>query len=251
METDGTRSASPDRASGDSIRRSVRGRKADTRAQAEAMSLPLLQDGRIAPARLVPVGPWILDDEECIRSIRDWRERNMTMFFTQFESTREGTVQYLENLAVGDEQRILFMILDCHGSPLGHLGLLGLDESGAEVDNVMRGPQAWSGLMLAAHRALLHWCFADLGLPECTIRVFSYNTRAIALYQRVGFAPVRRIPLRREVHGTVVTHSPCAPQDSNVDYWCEQLRIGPLQSAQAHGADAAAIRPGGNPASAD
>ncbi len=80
METDGTRSASPDRASGDSIRRSVRGRKADTRAQAEAMSLPLLQDGRIAPARLVPVGPWILDDEECIRSIRDWRERNMTMF---------------------------------------------------------------------------------------------------------------------------------------------------------------------------
>jgi RimJ/RimL family protein N-acetyltransferase len=98
----------------------------------------------------------------------------------------------------------LFWIQTLKGSLIGHLGLYRFDfkKQSCEIDNVVRGRKnIMPGIMTLATKSLLNWSFSALGLKVITLRVFSDNERAMALYQRCGFKKVKDIPLKKIVKG--------------------------------------------------
>ncbi|OIQ90352.1 hypothetical protein GALL_277440 [mine drainage metagenome] len=200
--------------------------KRGTHAAARAIALTVADDTGRLIASLVPVGRWALGDASLIEQVCAWRARNMRMFLTQFASSADSTRNYLERLAIGDPRRLLFIIEGPDSVALGHIGLIELSRTSAEIDNVMRGDAPVPPrLMYLAQRRLLQWCFDALRLDYCTIRVLSYNSHAIDLYIRLGFSPRGKIHLFRDETNGLITHKPCAPQQSNVDYWCDELVI--------------------------
>lgn len=151
-----------------------------------------------AEVSLVPVGSWILNDKNLIRQMSEWRGRSMRAFHIQFDSTPGKTEGYLKDFSLGQDNRLLFMI-EVSGNFAGHIGLAGITEDTAEVDNVMRGfTNTYPGLMEASGCALADWSFSQLGLDTLFLRVLSDNHKAKALYERLGFVTTERNPLRLE-----------------------------------------------------
>lgn len=157
---------------------------------------------------LVPVCELHADDEALIAQFAAWREQSTHAFPTQFPVTLDGTRSWLRSRLLDVEDRLLFLIVDRHGRPVGHLGFASAinDERTLEVDNVVRGVDgAEPGIMSASSRALLDWAEANLAPAEIFLRVFADNDRAIGFYERLGFRRDRTIPLRREESGDSVS----------------------------------------------
>jgi len=177
----------------------------------ESQSVPI--------GRLVPVGRWILDDDETIQELAAWRQAALRMFLTQSTPTRQTSYDYLEKLCIGDQSRILFMIEDSTGSFVGHLGLANYSQDEAELDNVIRGRRGGPReLVLEAERALIRWAFSDLLVKRIYLRVLSHNFKAINLYDQLGFCTIERLSLARKTEGGFATLRACTADESNVAF---------------------------------
>jgi hypothetical protein len=175
---------------------------------------------------LVPVGEWILSDEEKIAQIQLWRQRTMRMFLTQFESTFEKTFGYLKNLSIAQEGRVFFLLYDDKHRFVGHIGIAGVDGSIGELDNLVRGVDGGHPrLVYFAEVTLLHWCFQNLGIAESDVRVISYNWLVLALHEEVGYQHVENIPLKKITKEGVVFHEPTNKDESNVKYSCTKMLL--------------------------
>jgi len=128
-------------------------------------------------------------DDEIIEKLTRWRNANRECFFTQFEATPERTRKWIISSALPATNRILFLVRDAAGSPIGNIGLCNITAISAELDNVLRGePLAIRGFMAHATSALLRWTRHQLGIRRINLHVFSDNERAIKLYEAVGFS---------------------------------------------------------------
>lgn len=129
-----------------------------------------------------------------------WRKQYEWWFPKQFNVTIEGTQRWLEKGVIDAEDRILFLIVS-NGIPIGHIGLYRFDYGAhsCELDNVLRGANGPLGVMTYVTKALMDWAKVEFRLRQMTLRVFEDNHKAIALYERVGFHRVSRIPLRKEI----------------------------------------------------
>jgi len=215
----------------DSVKRSEVGalgevskmKKSSFRA-AKANSIPVLSHDRGAVS-LVPIGPWILAEDEIIKLMAIWRADAKNMFLAQFESTEERTRNYLESLAIMDQARLLFLIL-LKDDSVGHIGFANIGEFEAELDNVMKSTGlVFPGLMLETSSALLNWGFYVLGLESVFLRVTSHNAPAKRLYDRLGFMTERREPLKVEMHADQVLHVPCRPAESDAPFELVRMRL--------------------------
>ena len=174
--------------------------------------------------RLVPVGKWILKEFQTIEMIRQWRQKAMRMFLTQFESTFIGTYDYLDNLVIGQEGQLLFMLYDREDSLIGHIGVANIKGETAELDNLIRGVEGGDPrLIYFSELALLNWCFKHLGIKQCGVRVLSYNWLVISLHEEVGYIFVENEPLMKIERDGVTLHDVVAPLKSNVDYGITKL----------------------------
>lgn len=183
-----------------------------SRTESVAAGIPI--DEELA---LVPVGLWILDDDELIASMAEWRQGAMEMFFARFDSTAAKTRAYLERASLGEPGRLLFLITN-GSTVVGHVGISGATDDTAELDNVMLNPGVQSkGVMGRAINALQPWCRSVLGLSSLTLKVASENARAIALYERCGFSVTSSSALRRVVSDGLVVLTECADADADVD----------------------------------
>lgn len=198
--------------------------KSSTLAEANARAIPVEHHGQRIGS-LVPVGPWILDSPSLIHQISDWRARAMKMFMVQFESTPSKTETYLAKHSIGQRDRILFMIRT-DGEFLGHVGLAGITNRTAELDNLMRGHSGGSPhLMEASEETLIRWAFTQLELDFLQLRVLSYNIFAKAIHERMGFRTTRRSHLRRVVGDEVTTLEECAKQSASVNFTCDHMTL--------------------------
>ncbi len=205
----------------------------DLRA-ARDKGLPVLDEQGRCIGRLVPVGPWILEDAACIGRLTQWRKTFSRMFLTQFEATPSGTRAYLKDVAVGDDSRILFLIEDEEGTVVGHVGLAQVNPESFELDYLIRGRSGGHPrLVYHAEVALLRWGFEVLDIPRCEVGVLSFNWMVVDLHQSVGFEQKARIPLRKIAQDGMVRHELLAgqAQASNVAY--SYLRMG-LDRQAAH-----------------
>jgi len=175
---------------------------------------------------LVPVGPWILKDEEKINLISLWRQRAMRMFLTQFESTSLKTYEYLKNSSIGEKNRIFFLLYDTKDRFVGHIGVANIDGETGELDNLMRGIGGGDPrLIFYAEITLLDWYFNLLGMNTSYLRVLSCNWLVISLHQEVGYIVKENIPLRKVINNGMVLHDPSSIDKANVLYSCTKMLL--------------------------
>lgn len=183
--------------------------KNETYEQGKNFNIPIYQDRKkIALLRPLTKRNLINNEEnrKMIRLLGEWREAN-SKWFDVFKVTEEGTKRWLREQVINAEDRILFWVQTLDGVLIGHMGLYRFDfkNKSCEIDNVIKGKQnIIPGIMTFAQRALMNWSFSKLELENLTLRVFSDNERAIALYHRCGFKKVRDIPLKKVVKGDTI-----------------------------------------------
>lgn len=169
--------------------------KASTDTEALVHAIQISQD-----LVLVPVGTWILKDDNLVNLMCKWRAENKESFFAQVEPDTRSMLNYLETQSIRDEQNLLFIIFFA-GQPLGHLGLSQIKGESANLDQVMKGIKRKSepnirGLMQSAILALVHWGRVTLGLTSFKLEVISSNGPAIKLYEKCNFLVTQKIPVR-------------------------------------------------------
>lgn len=165
---------------------------------AKAMALP---DGR---GHLVPVCDLHDGDDALIAKFADWREANSSAFPSRFPVTHAGTASWLRSKVLDVDDRLLFLLTDRRGYPIGHMGFANAvnDAMSLEVDNVVRGvPGAEPGLMGEAMTAMLDWAEEMFRPRSVYLRVLTDNQHAIEFYTRLGFRGDGLIPLRRHREG--------------------------------------------------
>lgn len=172
-----------------------------------AKNIPL-EDGR---GYLAPFCEFHSRDEQMIRSLSDWREKNMFAFPTQFKVTIEGTKKWVREQLLDIDGRILFLVTRADGKIIGHLGYNHCINENAEfeIDNVIRGIKDESpGIMSEGMRALLTWAQNQFNPRLFYLKVFDDNQHAIRFYKQLGFAESERIPLQKKIEGETISYCP-------------------------------------------
>jgi len=135
-------------------------------------------------------------NEEIIGLLARWRQDNLMWIPSLSKITMEGTRKWFKEKLVGDPQRLLFF-MEAEGRYIGHLGFdrFDFDDEGCDIDNVIRGEEGCPGIMGHAVSCLMAWGRRFLGLRNYSLCVVDDNEKAIKLYERLGFAIERRIPV--------------------------------------------------------
>jgi len=147
-----------------------------------------------------------MDNDSAVALLAKWREMHNAWFPAQFKVTFEGTRKWLRGGVIENPDRILFMLEGNDGSPLGHMGFyrFDFDSRTCEVDNVVRGEETAPGIMTCALAAMMVWGYATLQVSRMLLSTYSENEKAVSLYKRCGFEPLKKIPLvKKESPGRV------------------------------------------------
>lgn len=165
---------------------------------------------------LVPVCELHAVDSQLIHKLSEWRRENAFAYPTRFTVTDAGTTSWLRSKLLDVEDRILFLVLDRHGNPVGHLGFADCinDEAEMEIDNVVRGEkEVEPGIMRNAMEALMNWAEEVIGPRSIYLRVLNTNDHAIQFYRRLGFNDTQLTPLRRHEDGERVEYRTVTEED--------------------------------------
>lgn len=133
--------------------------------------------------------------KDCAELMGRWRAENPSISASTFEITKERTEKWLDNLIIGREDRLLFMIQTLDGRFLGHVGYSNFryDEKTAEIDSILRGVKdEFPGIMTFALQSLLWWGKEELRLEHIELTTGPDNHKAQALYKRCGFIEKKR-----------------------------------------------------------
>jgi perosamine synthetase len=166
---------------------------------------------------LLPVCELHAADDELIALLARWRAEHADAFPSRFTVTTEGTAAWLRSRLLDVEDRLLFLVADPRGKPIGHLGYANSlnDRCEMEIDNVVRGVQnARPGIMGGALDAALNWAEEVIGPRRIFLRTFSDNQHAIAFYRKLGFRDGELLPLRKEQDGDSILFRPAAEGDA-------------------------------------
>ena len=165
------------------------------------------------------------DDVDTITTLAKWRSE-ATTFHNGFVVTFEGTKRWLRKLLLDIPDRILFLVVDRYGKPMGHLGFANAlnDQGLMEVDNVLRGVQnVEPGLMSYSTRALLRWAVQTISPQGFHLKTLEDNTHAIDFYTHLGFRISGKLPLRRIEKDGKIEFVPLPDEDKNppdIHYIC-------------------------------
>ena len=178
-------------------------------ARAKSVTDPLRFDLRDDSSRIVATMRPLLEsdihDDALVETIARWREANRERFLTIVPFDPEGTRRWIRDFPVGDPKRILFLVEDPRGEPLGHYGLLLIGEGEAEIDNTLRGSSVLpSGLFGQVAQQIIQWAIRELGAKRLIVRVMSNNPAAIRHQERNGFIRENLLPLREVRDGNTI-----------------------------------------------
>lgn len=136
----------------------------------------------------------------CVSLLGKWRASNPSLSNSVFTVTNERTMHWLDNLVLANPDRMFFLIDDLQNNHLGHIALSHFDyvnESGF-IDSVLRGERCTvHNLMYHTVMSLQRWMVHKLGCKHIYLVTNTDNDRAINLYKRCGFVPIKREPLFR------------------------------------------------------
>jgi RimJ/RimL family protein N-acetyltransferase len=175
--------------------------------------IPIYTSENIKIGTLRPVDTILCKSPDVIEKLTSWRRTYMRYFLSQFPASEERTKNWLENVVLPSDNRILFLIYDNFGKAIGNIGACDIKPDEAELDNLIRG-EIVDGpkFMFFAEIALLSWLYFQIYINTVVLHVFSNNFRAIKLYSQTGFSEKRRFNLSQiqdgeEVRYIVSSHS--------------------------------------------
>ena len=196
-----------------------------TFSEALSSSLDVLDEANNKIASLVPIGNWALNDGELLNSFAIWRQTFMRFFLTQFTASRKSTKGYLQNLSIGQSDRILFAIY-AGETLVGHIGLSNLTESKAELDNIIRGVSGGhKDLMYLSEKTLLNWAFVTLNMNTIDAQVMSKNFMALSLHKRFGFKLKERYSLKKVVRENLNSYEICEKYVATEKFFLDIIEV--------------------------
>ena len=149
------------------------------------------------PGEKVYLSPMCLDDAE---AFTEWFNDLGTSRFLTLASaqiTLHGEREHLVALSKGQVYSIIERGTD---RLLGNCGLVEIDQTSRSAEvGIFIGPAdaRGKGYGTEALRLLCDYAFNALGIHSIMLRVYAYNTRAIASYRKAGFKELGR---RRQAH---------------------------------------------------
>lgn len=158
-----------------------------------------------------------VNDEILIAMLAKWRAE-ATTFHNKFNVTLESTKRWLRKLLLDVPDRILFLVLNRYGQPIGHMGFASAlnNECMMEFDNVIRGvPKQDAGLMGVATKAILNWANNTFQPEGFYLRTLDDNVHALQFYSKLGFKEDGKQPLRRTESNGEINHVPLAADDTS------------------------------------
>lgn len=172
--------------------------------------IPVLDGGRTVAA-LRPV-PSDLRGEATHDALlmADWRNLHKESFFTWVDSTEASSRYWLETRYAADDGNLIFMVETLDRRPFGHLALdnfhLGAyGKLACEYGRILRGLNIGpKGAMALASASLLRWASRELQVERVHLEVFDDNSRAKALYRRLGFKDAGKRAVKKELVGSVL-----------------------------------------------
>jgi RimJ/RimL family protein N-acetyltransferase len=188
----------------------------------------LIRSLKAAPFGTVPIaagqgGAWhaigadALEGDRVVPVLARWRGENLSGFPREERITLDGTRTWVRKQLVERPDRILFLLVDAAGQPVGQAGFANLDfvASVGEFDNIIKGDKAAAkGAMALSCSALIAWAHAGLGVKDLWVECFYDNFTAVALYHRLGFRPRQLKPIRRLREAECVRWVDAAPGES-------------------------------------
>lgn len=128
--------------------------------------------------------------KDCALLMGKWRAENPSISASTFEITTERTEKWLDNLIIGREDRLLFMIETLEHDYIGHVGYSNFcyETRTAEIDSILRGVKnVYPGIMTFSIKSLLKWGKETLNLENIELSTDTDNVKSQALYKRCGF----------------------------------------------------------------
>lgn len=144
---------------------------------------------------LEPLAVSVLQNDEVLHALTQWRNQSQQFFLTQFSATFERTKNWLVNTVFRDCSRLLFLI---HSTSklIGQYGFKNLSPDSVELDNLIRGEiGGHPRLIYYAETALVRWLFETFTLESIYAVVLVKNAMAINLHHEIGFRNIENIPL--------------------------------------------------------
>lgn len=168
-----------------------------------ASTITVFADDGARVGTLRPITAEMAVQHDLIKSLCRWRDGAMQSFLTVFIPSVEKTQAYLTRFSLPDPARILFLIENAAGEPVGNIGLCNVTTQDAELDNVVRGQKVdVPGFMRLVQLALVRWAMETLGVERVYLNVLGNNERAIASYKAVGFVDAgKQLLTREEIEG--------------------------------------------------
>ncbi|MFF2158532.1 GNAT family N-acetyltransferase [Paenibacillus chitinolyticus] len=106
-------------------------------------------------------------------------------------STYAETRQFVEQVILGSDTSKSYMILDKpSGRAIGITSLIQLDYKNRSAECILDigEKEFWGkGYGTESLRLLLNYAFLELNLHRISLRVFAFNDKAVALYEKIGF----------------------------------------------------------------
>lgn len=188
--------------------------------------ISVLNEGGKNIGFLKPIDAQTATKREVLEYLTKWRRMFMRYFLTQFNPTVERTDEWLRRIVLPSDDRLIFLICDIDGRPIGNFGICNLSSSEAELDNLIRGEKGGDPkLVYFSELSLLRWLFFELNIPLAVLHVFSNNPKNIALQQSVGFTVIRESSIWKRIVGENVNYSveKSAGEKMNFGYLTMQL----------------------------
>ncbi|OOC60604.1 GNAT family N-acetyltransferase [Paenibacillus ihbetae] len=105
--------------------------------------------------------------------------------------TMEETRDFMQHVILGSaSSKSYLLLLKESGKPIGIMSLIHIDLKNRNAECVLDigDKDCWGqGYGSEAMRLLLDYAFLEMNLHRLGLRVFSFNQRAIRLYEKVGF----------------------------------------------------------------
>jgi RimJ/RimL family protein N-acetyltransferase len=154
-----------------------------------------------------------------------WRQTFMRFFLTQFSTSKKSTRGYLKDLSIRQTDRIFFAIY-VDNILFGHIGLSNVNESKAEMDNMIRGVSGGhKNLMYFSEKAVLTWAFDTLKVETVDAKVMSRNFIALSLHERLGFKLKERFFLRKVIHESSFSYEICEKYDATEKFFLDIIEV--------------------------
>lgn len=191
----------------------------------ESVNIPILDADDASLGYLAPLAVEHLGDAKLIDDFVRWRSEHSYAYLSRFPVTAESTLNWVRSAVIENPDRIIFLVLDADGRPIGRLGILDTKQPvfALEVDNVLRGEPGSPGLFRLAIETLENWAAAEFDISEIALEVIESNERAVTFYTKLGYVETHREEMRWQVSGDFEVLTPGTPAEEVVLTMIKQL----------------------------